>query len=203
LINLDFADLKSILKKNQNLTYFQTKEFTISKPTEKIVQEITYNPLYNYDIKGAKRILLNICASEKLPMQKAYLLAQEITRQSPQAKIIFGLSLKKGKSNKIRVTVLATGCQSKDELLKEKDAKEKKKEKAKETKRKKKEKEKVKELKKEEKRKKEKTKKVRKTPLEIKKEQEKIKKKLLLFDDELEIPAFLRRKIKPNKHGSS
>jgi len=192
LINLDLADLKSILKRNQNLTYFQTKEFSNSETTEKIVQEISYNPLYDYDLKGAKRILLNICASEKLPMRKAYLIAQEITRLTPQAKIIFGLSLRKTKTNKTRISVLATGCQSQEDLINEKKAKKKKKTK----KTLKDEKQKAGKKEKEEKKEKKKPKKIRKSPLEIKKEQERLEKKLLLFDDELEIPAFLRRKIK-------
>lgn len=224
LINLDFADLRSILIKQDNLTYFQTKEFNLSQPTEEIGAEIISNALYGYDISKAKRILLNIEMPEKMPMQMAHSLSKEITKQNLQAKIIFGLNLGNKKNNKIKITLLATGCkdekfQSNDKakkrkiqkktqkddkkLIKKQEAKTEKlskeekpteeKEKKKIIKVKAKQQEKKK---KQEKQKPKKKKIIRKGPIEVKKEQEKIKKDFLLFDDELEIPAFLRKKAK-------
>jgi cell division protein FtsZ len=209
LINLDFADLKTILKKQDNLAYFQTKEFLISKPIEEITAGMTSNPLYDYNADEAKRILLNIEMSAKTPMQKAYLLSKEITKQNLKAKIIFGLNLRNKKDNKIRITLLATGCGGKFE---EKETKKTNK-KTKKTAKKGKKPAQKKDGKIEEKKRKEsifaqepkksyltvgrkKTKTIRKSPIEVKKEEEKQKKKFLLFDDELEIPTFLRKKLK-------
>lgn len=198
LINLDFADLRTILKNHESLIYFQTREFPLSKPIEEIAQELISNPLYEYEIKNAKKILLQIETSDKVPMQKTYLLSQEITRLSPQAKIIFGISLKKRRPERLKVTLLAAGCQEKEEQKEVRKAKaERKEERPKKEAKKSILKKKRKILKEEtEKEKKQKPKKIRKTPLEIKRENEKARKKLLLFDDELEIPAFIRRKIK-------
>jgi cell division protein FtsZ len=196
LINLDFADVKAILKKQDNLTYFQTKEFLISKPVEEMTAGITNNPLYDYNADEAKRILLNIEMSEKTPMQKAYFLSKEITKQNLQAKIIFGLGLKAKKDNKIKITLLAAGCSGKFEGKEEKKNKKTKKSvQKKQYKKGKKSKKRAFFNKEREEPKKRKT--IRKSPLEVKKEEEKEKKKILLFDDELEIPTFLRRlKIK-------
>jgi len=224
LINLDFADLKSILIKQDNLTYFQTKEFNLSKTAGEMEAEIISNPLYNYNISKAQRILLNIEIPEKMPMQLAHSLSKEITSQNLQAKIIFGLNLGNKKNNKIKITLLATGCQDekfklkeqikRQEIQKKKQKDDKKLEKKakvqpKKSLKKKKiinektkkkidkvEEKKQKEKQKQEKPKLKKKKITRKGPIEIRKEQEKFKKDFFSYDDELEIPAFLRKKQK-------
>jgi len=226
LINLDFADLKSILMKQDNLTYFQTKEFNLSKSVEEIGAEIVSNPLYSYDISKAKRILLNIEMTKKMPMQMAHSLSKEITRQNLQAKIIFGLNLGNKKNNKIKITLLATGCEDEKFKLKENHKNQKIQKKTQKDERKLEKKEEI-DLEKKSKKKKQIDKKVekkivkvkvistelgknkkqieqkpkkkkiiRKGPIEVKKEQEKFKKDFFSFDDELETPAFLRKKLK-------
>lgn len=117
LINIDFADLKTVLKndypvKRGKLTYLNSFQIPLEKVSSlKEVKEAIPHPLYSYNIDGAKGVLFNIIAQRELDLSQVKEISEKIYQLTdPQAKIIFGVSLKKERQNFIKVVLLATGC---------------------------------------------------------------------------------------------
>lgn len=113
LINLDFADVKSIIKDAGNAIL---GEGTASGDNRaiKASQNAISSPLIEDSIDGATGILLNISGG---PDMKLYEIneAAEIVRNasSPDANIIFGSVIDENMNDKIKVTIIATGFTSK------------------------------------------------------------------------------------------
>ncbi len=110
LINIDWADLKTILEGKGKLCYLNSVEERREKGAEELVRHLLQNPLIEYDIRGAEKILYNIASDKDLRMEKVEQISRSITRCNPKAKIIFGISQHPKYKGKIRITLLATGC---------------------------------------------------------------------------------------------
>jgi len=110
LINIDFADLRTILGGRGRLTYLNTIE--IEDPDkENVVKKVTSSPLYSYTIKGARRILYNIIGGKMLQLSEVSQLSKIISDSiNKNAKIIFGINQDQKYQGKIKITLLATGC---------------------------------------------------------------------------------------------
>jgi len=109
LINIDFADLKTVFEGKGRLTYLNSVE--VEKGDEKELIEKAINPpFYPYSIEGARGVLFNISGPKELSLAKVSQISKSIfERVSKEAKIIFGISPAK-KGGKIKITLLATGC---------------------------------------------------------------------------------------------
>ncbi len=111
LINIDFADFKTIFGGRGRLTYLNSIE--IEKEDEEAFERVISSPLYPYSIDGAKGVLFNISGQKTLSLSQVDKISKIIaSRAYKEAKIIFGIS-KSDKSSKIRVSILATGCRQK------------------------------------------------------------------------------------------
>ena len=119
LINIDWADLKTILEGKGKLCYLNSVEERSPAPygagrkekgAEELVRRLLQNPLIEYDIRGAEKILYNIASDKDLKMETVEQISKSITRCNPKAKIIFGISHHPKYKGKIRLTLLATGC---------------------------------------------------------------------------------------------
>lgn len=112
LINIDFADLKTILEGRGRLAYLNTfslpkKEGTIKEAAEKVLS----SPLYPYGINGAKGVLFNIVGQKELSLQEISQISKAILEKAnPEAKIIFGFSFEKKYKDIIKTIIFATGC---------------------------------------------------------------------------------------------
>ncbi len=115
LINLDFSDFKTILNQESALAYLNSQEFSGSDRAEKTVEMTLNNPLINYNIAGAKRILFNIAGNKDMKMSEVESISRAISNFNPQAKIIFGVSHDNHYKNKIKITLLAVGCTTNEE----------------------------------------------------------------------------------------
>ncbi len=124
LINIDFADLKTIFEGQGKITYLNTVEVSGSDRREEAIKKVISNPLYPYSIRGAKGVLFNIAGEKNLAMNEISQISKTISDLvNKEAKIIFGisqlpfLSMKGGKDkkgrDKIKITLLATGCGTK------------------------------------------------------------------------------------------
>lgn len=112
LINIDFADLKTILEGQGRLAFLNT--VLIEKEKIEAIKKVINNPLYPYSIGGARGILLNIAGEKNLSLSDISQTSKTISElSSPEAKIIFGISQNKKYQNEIKVTLLATGCATK------------------------------------------------------------------------------------------
>jgi len=129
LINIDFADLKTILGGQGRLAYLNTIEVQKKGDSTKIaVEKVLNSPLYPYSIRGAKGVLLNIAGERDLELSEVNQISKIISGLSnKEAKIIFGVSQNKKYSNIIKITLLATGCATKIFSSKSKKRKSKKK----------------------------------------------------------------------------
>ncbi len=110
LNNVDFADLKTIIKNSGEallgVGLGEGKDRAI-KAAQKAIQ----SPLLETTIDNAKGVLFNISARENLTMIEVQQAAKTVTNLiSPEARVIFGTSFDhRLPKNKIKITVVATG----------------------------------------------------------------------------------------------
>ena len=204
IINIDFADLKAILKGQGQLAYLNRTEAQGEQRAEKVLEKILSNPLYPYNISKAKKALFNIAGPQNLSIAELSQISQGIANSlSKEAKIIFGVSREKEKE-KVEITLLAVGCEMKDFfLVPERAKKAKKPTELQKTEKVKKTTKKSQILKKESKKPKIKEsspfqimkEKVRKNALEVQKANEELEKEIRKREEIWETPAFLRKKI--------
>jgi len=110
LINIDFADLKTVLDGRGKLSYLNTVISQGPNRSEEAAKEVLRSPLNEYSILGAEKIIYNITASQNLGMKEVEYISQAIADFNRKAKIIFGVSQDTGYKDKIRITLLAVGC---------------------------------------------------------------------------------------------
>ena len=110
IINVDFADIKSIMA-NAGTAIFGTGKAQGEGRAEKAALSAINSPLLDSSCRGAKGVLFNVSGGKDINLAEIDKAASVITQEvSPEAKIIFGAvqdeRLKKGE---IKVTVIATG----------------------------------------------------------------------------------------------
>ena len=118
LINLDFADVKMIMKNAGNTLMGIGKASGENRAT-KAARLATASPLLETSIEGAKGILFNIVGSKDLTMKEVEEAAEAIFSQAdPDANIIFGATVDESLNNKIKITLIAAGFDEKRRLAK-------------------------------------------------------------------------------------
>jgi cell division protein FtsZ len=115
IINIDFADLRTILSGIGNSAFLNTVEESGKDRAEKICKNIVSNPLLQNNNFVSEKILFNIAGSENLSMLEVEKISRHIGEQNPKAKIIFGISKNSKLKNKIKTTILMTGGGTKAE----------------------------------------------------------------------------------------
>ena len=118
LINIDFADLKTILSGRGRLCYLNTVVVPRGEnKSQEVIEKILHSPLYPYTIRGAKGALFNITGVKEINLSEVSQISKAISDLlNREAKIIFGISQTRpygGEAkyqDKIKVTLLATGC---------------------------------------------------------------------------------------------
>jgi cell division protein FtsZ len=117
IINIDFADLKSILQGYGKLAYLNTAFGQGDNRAQEAVKLALNSSLYPYSINGAKRVLFSISGDKDFSISEMSEISKSIAEQvSPGAQIIFGINQSYDLKNKIKISVLATGCIFKDFL---------------------------------------------------------------------------------------
>lgn len=115
LINIDFADLKTVLSGRGRLSYLNRVEIdqTERENKEEIIKKVLYSSLYPYTPKGAKGILYNLGGGKNIQLSEVSSISNSILQSvNKDAKIIFGID--QSQASKLRITILATGCLTKD-----------------------------------------------------------------------------------------
>lgn len=107
-INLDFADVKAVLKK-RGLAHMGIGYGKGEKRVIDAVRNAVYSPLLETDIEGATGVILYIAGGEDMMLSEVNE-ACEIIKQvvDPSANIIFGTSFSPEKKD-IEITIIATG----------------------------------------------------------------------------------------------
>ena len=109
VINIDFADLRTILKGRGNSAFLNTVEESGKDKIEKTCENIFKNPLLQNSVFKAEKVLFNIAGGESLSMFEVEKISSYISTLNPKAKIIFGISKNSKLKNKIKTTILMTG----------------------------------------------------------------------------------------------
>lgn len=109
LINVDFADVKSIMSQAGSALMGIGRATGENRATEAAKAAIA-SPLLDLSIDGAKGILFTVSGGANLSMYEVNEAAKLITGNAdPGAKVIFGAVLDEGLKDEIKVTVIATG----------------------------------------------------------------------------------------------
>ncbi len=109
LINLDFADVKTIMS-DRGIAHMGVGRGSGENRVKDAIQNAIESPLLETNIKGAKGILLNIVGGYDLGMLEVSDASEIIHDQvSEDAMIIFGASIREEMEGEIQVTVIATG----------------------------------------------------------------------------------------------
>ena len=110
LINVDFADVKSVMGKKGNSTMGMITA-SISLGPDEIVEKLVQNPLIEQGkIEGAKGLLINITHGNDVSLHDLSDIAGKIsTKADYDATVIFGFVDDASLGDDIKITVIATG----------------------------------------------------------------------------------------------
>lgn len=108
VINLDFADVRTIMK-NKGVAHMGIGVGTGANRAEQAVKAAISSPLLETTINGARCVLINMSGSENLSLIEANEAANIIRNAvDPDAEIIFGTSINRNLGDDVSVTVVAT-----------------------------------------------------------------------------------------------
>ncbi len=115
LINLDFADVKAIMS-DKGIAHMGVGTGKGENRVDEAVKSAIESPLLETSINGAKAILLNVCGGKDLTMLEINQAAEIIEQAADKdASIIFGFSMKDDMQDELRITVIATGFETKSD----------------------------------------------------------------------------------------
>ena len=109
LINLDFADVKTVMG-DRGIAHMGVGTASGENRVEAAIKNAVESPLLETTIKGAKALLLNVVGGYDLGMLELNDAADVVAREvDDDAIIIFGASVREDMENTVRVTIIATG----------------------------------------------------------------------------------------------
>lgn len=112
LINLDFADVKAIMK-NAGSALMGIGRASGENRAVAAAQQAIESPLIEVKIEGARGVLFSVSGGYDMSMSEIQEAAEVITGAvSPDANIIFGASIRPELEDEIVITVVATGFDS-------------------------------------------------------------------------------------------
>jgi len=113
MINLDFADVKAVMKE-AGPAWMSIGTGTGKDRAVNAAKEALASPLLDVSIEGSKGVLFNVVGGSSLTLFEVNE-AAEIIKQAvdPDANIIFGVAHDPTMDNEIRITLIATGFTSK------------------------------------------------------------------------------------------
>ena len=113
LVNLDFADLKTIMK-GGGVAMIGIGEAEDDDRALKAISAALDSPLLEVDIHDATGALVNVSGGENMTVSEAELVAEEIHKRiNPQARLIWGAQIDPELRDTIRVMLVITGVKSK------------------------------------------------------------------------------------------
>ena len=109
LINLDFADVKSVMKQAGS-ALMGIGHGSGENRAVIAAQQAIESPLLEVSIDGARGVVFNITGGSNFTLQEVNEAAEVITAAvSPDANIIFGATIKNDMQDRVEITVIATG----------------------------------------------------------------------------------------------
>jgi cell division protein FtsZ len=114
LINLDFADIRTIMK-DAGPAWMSVGRGTGQNRAIDAAKDALASPLLDVSVAGAKGVLFNVAGSSTLTLYEVNS-AAEVIRQAvdPNANVIFGVVVDPNMGNDVRLTLIATGFMTKE-----------------------------------------------------------------------------------------
>ncbi|HID42333.1 MAG TPA: cell division protein FtsZ [Archaeoglobaceae archaeon] len=112
LINLDFADVRTVMEKGGVAMIGLGEASGEDKATES-VRKALKSPLLEVDISGAKAALVNVTGGPDMTIEEAESIVEEIySKVDPDARIIWGAMVDPELENTMRTMLIVTGVKS-------------------------------------------------------------------------------------------
>jgi len=114
LINLDFADLKSVMNAGGTATILYGESSTMDPET--IIHNTLNNPMYHVNYKKVTGALIHITSGSNLTLKNTELIANGITKEiNKKVEVIIGARLDPSLNNRIKVMAILTGVDKKED----------------------------------------------------------------------------------------
>lgn len=112
MINLDFADVKTIMNCG-GVAVMLVGESTGADKADAVVRNALDHPLMDVDYRGATGSLIHIIGGADLTLREAEGIAKSITYElDPHANVIWGARIREDFEGKVRVMAIMTGVRS-------------------------------------------------------------------------------------------
>ena len=109
LVNLDFADVKTIML-NTGIAHMGVGRASGESRAEDAAKQAIQNPMLESSIEGARGVIINITGGANLGLHEVNTAAEIVQRSAdPEANIIFGAVIDESIDEDIIITVIATG----------------------------------------------------------------------------------------------
>lgn len=116
MINLDFADVKTIMRE-KGLAHMGIGNASGEKRAAEAARQAIESPLLETSINGARGVLMNITGGPDLSLLEVNEAAELISENvDPEANIIFGADIDEAMGDALRITVIATGFDRADRI---------------------------------------------------------------------------------------
>lgn len=117
LVNLDFADIRTIMRDGGTAMIGLGESDTEEKAKEAVEKALS-NPLLDVDITGAKGALINIVGGPDMTLQDSRIVMEAIAdKLDKHARLIWGARIDPEMENLIRVMVVVTGLKHQKQIL--------------------------------------------------------------------------------------
>ncbi|MEN7982717.1 MAG: cell division protein FtsZ [Nanoarchaeota archaeon] len=112
LINLDYADVSSIMK-NGNVAVIGIGESNAQDRVTDAVKQALTHPLLDVDYQGASGALIHVTCGPDLKLEEFDVIGRTVSENlSPEAQVIIGARISKEFTGKVRVITIMTGVKS-------------------------------------------------------------------------------------------
>ncbi len=112
LVNLDFADIRAVMKGGGVALIGVGESDTENRATEAVEKAIN-NPLLDADISGANGALINVIGGEDMTLDEARKVVESVSEKLDEdARIIWGAQISKDMEKTIRTMLIVTGVKS-------------------------------------------------------------------------------------------
>ncbi|SMO84017.1 cell division protein FtsZ [Halorubrum cibi] len=112
LVNLDFADVRTVMEKG-GVAMIGLGESDSESKAQDSVKSALRSPLLDVDISGANSALVNVTGGQDMSIEEAEGVVEEIyDRIDPDARIIWGTSVDEDLEGEMRTMIVVTGVES-------------------------------------------------------------------------------------------
>ncbi|MFQ6087576.1 MAG: cell division protein FtsZ [Candidatus Methanofastidiosia archaeon] len=112
LVNLDFADVRSVMK-DGGVAMIGMGESDTENRSQEAVDDALNSPLIDVDITGAVGALINVTGSSDMKLEEAEGVVETVSNElDPEAQIIWGAQIDEGLKGTLRVMVVLAGVSS-------------------------------------------------------------------------------------------